>query len=372
MTTISGTHKASLIKNDLILSLNYVRSLSGFCGLKHTLLLLLDRLLPGLGRRFWAIYMCDSPSLNPSKAGFICSISWDYLTGWIYVHYLIEKSFHCVSVWQRKLPIARSGILGLLPEASPDCRYLPSSPRRSKVHCIPTPNIMPTESETRSRRDSWPPTQVHMKSAVTKYQEPRPLLEIDDDDDPLTYFLTPTPIFEDEDECMGFDAGIEDPNQPHDIVRSVSPSTLDGLSKDRSMSPFSDSDMTSPDEDEEEDYIRFSPSSPTFQSFRDSVELRPANPIFNRSTNGLLSPPSSPKPRGRRGRPRSPRSRPAHLWRQPSPDVWSIEEETEEEMSEVAVEVKAGILKGGNDKGLDGKAAKPLKKVRFVLPGDEE
>lgn len=52
--------------------------------------------------------------------------------------------------------------------------------------------------------------------------------------------------------------------------------------------------------------------------------------------------------------------------------MWSIEEETEEEMSEVAVEVKAGILKGGNDKGLDGKAAKPLKKVRFVLPGDEE
>jgi hypothetical protein len=46
-----------------------------------------------------------------------------------------------------------------------------------------------------------------------------------------------------------------------------------------------------------------------------------------------------------------------HLWREPSPDVWSIEEETEEELM--------------SDGGVDIKAAKPKKKVRFVLPDRE-
>lgn len=238
----------------------------------------------------------------------------------------------------------------------------------------------------RSRRDSWPPTLVHLEPhRLTKDGEPRPLLEIDDEDDPLTYFLTPAPPFEDQEvdtDMMDFDAGIEDPSQPRTIVRSVSPSTLDGLrkppSKARSASPDFDSDMTSPDEDDE-DYIRFSPDNRRFSSFRDlyidGLGQRPESPVFGgRSTNALLSPasfasppPSRPRPQPsiRTGRARSVsiRRRPSHLWREPSPDVWSIEEETEEEMEEAEQDTS-----GRKSSKVDQKAAKPKKRVRFVLP----
>lgn len=241
----------------------------------------------------------------------------------------------------------------------------------------------------RSRRDSWPPTLVHLEPyRLTKDGEPRPLLDIDDDDDPLTYFLTPAPPYEDQEgdtDMMDFDAGIEDPSQPRTIVRSVSPSTLDGLrkppSKARSPSPDFDSDMASPDEDDE-DYIRFSPNTKRFPSLRDlyidGLGQRPEeNPIFGGfSTNALLSPASFAPPPSRsraqplirvgRARSTSVRSRPSHLWREPSPDVWSIEEEPEEELENATRNMDK---KNGSD--VEQKAAKPKKRVRFVLPDAE-
>jgi hypothetical protein len=250
---------------------------------------------------------------------------------------------------------------------------------------------MPTESEMRSRRDSWPPTQVRLqRPLVAKSNEPRPLLE-DIDDDPLTYFLTPAPTFEDSDDdvaAMDFDAGIQIAGMPRDIVRSVSPSSLAGLRRpgtgsDRPSSP--ESDVTNPfeddDDDDHEDYIRYTPYTPRISSLRDlhldGLGPRPHSPgssSSRRAAGALLSPASfpGPLPRGRsyaRGR-LSPtrgllaaRSRPTHLWREPSPDVWSIEEETEQEMLSEGDEKSA--------KGLDTKAAKPKKKVRFVLPVKE-
>lgn len=238
---------------------------------------------------------------------------------------------------------------------------------------------MTLDSETSSRRDSWPPTQVRLEPKSSKKNpEPRPLLD-DIDEDPLTYFLAPTADHE-EDYSMDFDAGIEDPNHPSEMVRSVSPSNLDDLNKDRPSSPECDSDVsiTSPDDDDDEDYIRWSPHNSRLTSFQDlhtsDLAARTRSPVFGRSTNALLSPNSfpAPTPRGRsiRGRPRSSslRSRPTHLWREPSPDVWSIEEETEEEM----------VSEMGNSMEVDEKvddeiqkrtkAAKPKKKVRFVLP----
>jgi len=256
---------------------------------------------------------------------------------------------------------------------------------------------MPTESEMRSRRDSWPPTLVRLEPpTLTKDGEPRPLLDvIDDDEDPLTYFLTPAPVLEDEEgdaEMMDFDAGIEDPSQPREIVRSVSPSTLDGLGKPgkgRAASPDFDSDMTSHDEDEDEEYIRFSPNDSRLTSFRDlyidGLGKRSQSPASSsrRPTNTLLSPASFPAPqtRGRAPAPRmgrsrsmSIRSRPSHLWREPSPDVWSIEEETEEEMSEIGSPVEVTNMDGKHLDfafQLEQMAAKPKKKVRFLLPAKE-
>ncbi|OAQ67796.1 hypothetical protein VFPPC_04140 [Pochonia chlamydosporia 170] len=247
-------------------------------------------------------------------------------------------------------------------------------------------------SDIWSHRNSWPPTQVRLARSSSNKSEPRPLLE-DIDENPLTYFLTPAPDNNDDlddfnADDMLFDAGIEDSNSPKEIVRSVSPSTLDGLSKLRAktVSPDFDSDVVTTDEEgDDEDYIRFSPPSSSFLTpFRNiSVEnfkLRSKSPPFGRA-NGFLSPaasfpaPSSPP----RGRPRQaltrsysagsrlpPRAR--RLWREPSPDVWSIEEETEEDLMGVSTKTPAFAQ---NAMGVQKEAAKPKKKVRFLLPPRE-
>ncbi|KAL6879755.1 hypothetical protein HDV57DRAFT_91343 [Trichoderma longibrachiatum] len=265
-------------------------------------------------------------------------------------------------------------------------------------------------SSSSSRRESWPPTQLRLVSPAMSLKkrsgldgEPRPLLE-DIDDNPLTYFLTPISADDDDDnadvddmdlddvDMMDFDAGIEDASQPREAVRSVSPSSLEGLRKPdcalrRPASPEYDSDALTTDDDDEEDYIRFSPSSPSsfmLSPLRDlaveGLRFRSKSPMFGLANDtflhypGSLSVPApSPSSSGRRGRGRtnsrgptrhhmqtrslSARVRDNHLWREPSPDVWSIEEETEEELM--------------SDAGVDGKTAKPKKKVRFVLPEKE-
>lgn len=297
-----------------------------------------------------------------------------------------------------------------------------------------------------SRRESWPPTQVRLvRSGSNKGSEPRPLLE-DIDEDPLTYFLTPAEnddiAFDDDDDVMDFDAGIEVAGQPREIIRSVSPSTLDGLRKlglHRAASPDFDSDgLTSDDDEDCEDYIRFSPSPPpgaaapirtrspgsllsamprhSFSGFG----FRSRSPVFGRNAGdgflsvassfpapshsprsflsspsafgGSLSPSStasaataalgsfSSSPRGRstfasrRGRPSTGASarvsRPGHLWREPSADVWSIEEETEEELMMSEMRGSIGVRSDGGEETTR-KGGKPTKKVRFVLPDEE-
>ncbi|KAH6603298.1 hypothetical protein Trco_008073 [Trichoderma cornu-damae] len=246
---------------------------------------------------------------------------------------------------------------------------------------------MPMESAFASRRGSWPPTQLRLTPAMSIKKrsgiEPRPLLE-DIDENPLTYFLTPISADDEDDEMMDldvdmmdFDAGIEDASQPRETVRSVSPSSLEGLCKPdgaRPASPDFDSDALTTD-DEDEEYMRFSPTpsssmlSPLRDLAVDGLCFRAKSPVFGLTAN----PPGSVPAPGRRGRGRgrtnsrgasrqqtrslSARVRENHLWREPSPDVWSIEEETEEEMM--------------SDAGVDAKAAKPKKKVRFVLPDEE-
>lgn len=254
---------------------------------------------------------------------------------------------------------------------------------------------MPTEFEMRSRRDSWPPTQMRLKPTISTNKKPLPSLE-DIDSDPLTYFLTPAPYMDDDDlddMMMDFDAGIEDDSHPQFDIRSVSPSTLDGLRKPglRPMSPDTCSEASTPNNEEEDDYeeyYSFSPSKHGLISLRDMFAnsrppLRPKSPAFGNSNNHtLLSPPSSPGPqlRGRsRGRGRHaavPRSssalrRPGQLWREPSPDVWSIEEETEEALMS---DIGSSVAAGSDDEEtapVRGKTWKPKKKVRFVLPAEE-
>ncbi|OHE90261.1 hypothetical protein CORC01_14443 [Colletotrichum orchidophilum] len=259
---------------------------------------------------------------------------------------------------------------------------------------------MPQTPKTPSRRDSWPPTLVRLAPTI-----PKDYPSLDDiDEDPLTYFLTPAPDLEDDEDVtmMDFDAGIED-NSPREIVRSVSPSSLDGLdkSKGRKSPPVPDlSDLATPDTDEEEeDYIRLAPQDFTIPfSLRDFAidGLKSKSQSQSRSSKQpsdmLLSPSSFPPTRGRapvrpggRGRQRTTsyrHYRQQHVWREPSPDVWSIEEETEEElMSELGGSVGAvsDMEEDMNDNedvtdkigARDEQAAKPKKKVRFLLPSME-
>jgi hypothetical protein len=64
-----------------------------------------------------------------------------------------------------------------------------------------------------------------------------------------------------------------------------------------------------------------------------------------------------------------------HAWREPSPDVWSIEEETEETPSDNGIG-DSGYVGDAIDfdkmMGIDAVAAKPKKRVRFVLPAEED
>lgn len=272
-------------------------------------------------------------------------------------------------------------------------------------------------------RDAWYPSQVLLQPSLERDDA-----EIEDldlarmDDDPFIYFLTPTPSSYAEDAGMDFDmefdAGIEDAKHPPQIVRSVSPSSLVGLSlppprpptPPRSpATPELEYDLsTTPEDHEGYDYMdnswpprrgvpmslprrlkdKFRGHTPTTTpDGADTLQLPPgavpprtssaSSSSSSSSTRGRavsrsggpgpgagFASSSSSSSGGRRHRGRPARLSP-HAWREPSPDVWAIEEETEEEvMSEMEEE-------GGKGEGavvVDIPAAKPKKRVRFVLP----
>ncbi|KAL2133609.1 hypothetical protein VTI74DRAFT_2047 [Chaetomium olivicolor] len=237
------------------------------------------------------------------------------------------------------------------------------------------------------------------------------------DEDPLVYFLTPAPSSYPEDEGMDFDmdfdAGIEDSKHPPPIVRSISPSNLSGFGRPPPRPPTPpkspgtpdlEYDLSStPDEHEEYDYMDHSwpplgvnPLSLP-RRMKEKFKTHPKHDAFD--ADGLVPPrTSSSSPRGRAAsrlgpkpvaaassgvaRTRRSRTMPSrlspHAWREPSPDVWSIEEEAEEEEEE-GEEMKhgqgseiggSGYVEDGKVKAVDIPAAKPEKRVRFVLPGE--
>ncbi|KAK3327956.1 hypothetical protein B0T19DRAFT_423241 [Cercophora scortea] len=77
---------------------------------------------------------------------------------------------------------------------------------------------------------------------------------------------------------------------------------------------------------------------------------------------------------GSRGRVVSSARRSPHSWREPSPDVWSIEEEMEDGVDEgmqgntFEEEHEPGRVMG--TRAIKIRAAKPKKRVRFVLPAE--
>ncbi|KAJ2981723.1 hypothetical protein NUW58_g6614 [Xylaria curta] len=267
--------------------------------------------------------------------------------------------------------------------------------------------LYPSNALNPVHRQSWPPSGLWPSSPSRMppaLDEDKDGLSTDDEDidssarpeNPLKYFLTPaTPGDEELEFEFDFDAGIEDSNSPRHIVRSVSPSTLDGLKrykakKEADCAILDDDD----DDDDEEEYIRFnSQKSLPFglDEYFDHPRHNSPHRALSRSADEALLSPSSfhvGSPRGRlakrfappprratiRGRPTARTLQRRHSWREPSPDVWSIDEEPEKETrSEMGLSIED--LDDGREKKtqpIDIPAAKPRKKkVRFVLPVKE-
>ena len=257
------------------------------------------------------------------------------------------------------------------------------------------------------RFDTWPPFQVRLTPAVLNDDDITP---VNMDADPMSYFLESVPPLDGPEDdldgqdgiMMEFDAGIQDSGTSSFDMRPSSPD---------------DDSVGTPDDDDDEDYIRFMPGSASLSADLDA-SLVPKHALRNRrmaesfpsptqlKLDSLLSPmsyyvpPSSTKRpvlSHRRGRaypqlqpfrrmPTQPR-----LWRMPSADVWSIEEEKEEDLdldldreserprSESGYEgdgESVGTLVGTDAGAGSGRkrcvhrAAKPKKQVRFVLPGE--
>jgi hypothetical protein len=233
-------------------------------------------------------------------------------------------------------------------------------------------------------------------------------------EDPLTYFLTPTVSSYGEDgEGMDFDiefdAGIEDVKHPPPIVRSVSPSSLEGLSRPPPRPPTPPRSPATPDldysmsatPDEQDDYLEaaaaIKPSGPLALSRRlkglahgklkasskqgasamDAPLPLAFQPSSHASNRGRAMTRPALKPAAASGKASvqirrsttTPSRLSPHAWREPSPDVWSIEEETQEELN-------VEIIEDGEDDivaragAVDIPAAKPKKRVRFALPAE--
>lgn len=188
------------------------------------------------------------------------------------------------------------------------------------------PNFYKMPFNEIQRRDSWPPTILHLRKTYEPDFETI-------DENPFSYFLT-SPDEITDDDIDDFSAGIESDDEDKSEVREVSPSALQ-----RARSPA--------DQD-----VLFGFGMPlslkdfTQQIHGNGRESRTAHRMDELS-NGLgISIPDLKSSRDRkkvqfspirgrgRGQTRSLPLRRPHSWREPSPDLGSIKEERESEDGE--------------------------------------
>ena len=204
------------------------------------------------------------------------------------------------------------------------------------------------------RRDSWPPTIIHLHEPATSERSDAI------DDNPFAFFLTTPEDIDDLFDGDELDAGIETPDSSRSPVREVSPSSL------QRASVSSDEDAGDEDDGEEENYdfglamplslkdftmrhnsgrksraekrkedgllglgitLPLTTTSTSKQHTSNSIRGRPQARIVPARTSSS----SSSSSRGR-GQTRSLSNRRKNSWLEPSPEIFSIEEEKENEM----------------------------------------
>jgi hypothetical protein len=180
------------------------------------------------------------------------------------------------------------------------------------------------------RRDSWPPTILHIRESHNPSTDTYDANAIDEN--PFSYFLTsPEDIDDFDDEDLS--AGIESSSTSKPIIREISPSSLQRV-------PL----ILEEDEEEESSFIM--PLS--LKDFTTKhISGRKSRTGYHKGVTGLgISLPETASTRGRariklastraagqgRGRARTLSARRPQSWSMPSPDIFSIEEENEDEI----------------------------------------
>ncbi|KAK4203106.1 hypothetical protein QBC40DRAFT_32208 [Triangularia verruculosa] len=210
--------------------------------------------------------------------------------------------------------------------------------------------------------------------------------------DPLSFFLTPpTPVpypSDDDTTMLDFDyfdynAGItadDDDDQANtaDSIRSVSPSSLAGFARPptppKSSSAVSSPSVSTPDLEFDYGSLGASPESDIVMDEYYRHRMMGGGyggvPLLLKdfaSGGGKNKKKNKFSAKGEGGRHWGHH----HVWREPSPEVYSIEEEPgrEEEM-EGGGGGEGVVRKGKASRGVGGKSGR-VKRVRFVLPGEE-
>ena len=216
------------------------------------------------------------------------------------------------------------------------------------------------QTPTRHPADSWPPTQLRLDPAAIE------------DTSALTYFLTPAQYA-----STDLSAGIETPKKTALSTASLffARQYEERREEGERGSPPLLSDPSS--ESDDEDYVRFPPGGLEVRRYPDDTPRAARKAGDKAGKRGFSK--KAPLPSQNRGR--APRRDGAkRAWREPSPYVWSIDEEREDGGSargrgdrrkSVGGRGKAVVVQ---EEPVDEKAIEERlsrRKVRFVLPVKE-
>lgn len=197
-----------------------------------------------------------------------------------------------------------------------------------------------------NRRDSWPPTIIRLfdedlNTIPDGDEDIDADIDVDIDSNPFEFFLTsPEDSVPDDEYFSDLSAGIEEATDvPTTPVREISPSSLQRLALPPTTKDVSYLDLAGKGYAVPLSLHDFTLSHAAAKKNARRLPETPPTPVLRpTSPTGSDAPPSAMAPRGRRivrlgprgrGKTRSLESPRPHSWREPSPDVWSIPEESE-------------------------------------------